>query len=97
MAGDRGYSYPHIREALARRGVVDVIPQRSDQKRYEGRRRLDRPIYRERNLMERCVGWLKENRRITTRFEKLATTFLAMVQLAFLRRYLTALDPSNTD
>lgn len=96
VAGDRGYSYRHIREKLERRGIVDAIPQRSDQKRRDGRRRLDRTIYRERNVVERCVGWLKENRRIGTRFEKLATTFLAMVQLAFLRRYLAALDPSNT-
>ena len=42
---------------------------------------------------ERLVGWLNpknrslEHRRLATRFEKLATSFLAMVKLAFIRRY----------
>ena len=42
--------------------------------------------------MERCVGWLKENRRVGTRFEKLAIHFLGMVHLAIIRRYLRLLD-----
>ncbi len=32
------------------------------------------------------IGWLKEHRRIATRFEKLASSFLAMVKLSFMRR-----------
>ncbi|MGE0192604.1 MAG: IS5/IS1182 family transposase, partial [Planctomycetota bacterium] len=32
-------------------------------------------------------NWLKECRRIGTRFEKLAATFLAMLKLAILGRY----------
>lgn len=47
--------------------------------------------YRGRNIIERLVGWLKEHRRLATRFEKLATSFLAMVKLAFIRRYFRAL------
>jgi hypothetical protein len=41
-AGDKGYSYPRVREWLERRGIEAVIPQRSDQIRQEGRRRFDR-------------------------------------------------------
>ena len=33
---------------------------------------FDRPKYRQRNIIERMFGWLKENRRIVTRFDKLA-------------------------
>ena len=61
------------------------------------RRRRGRPptfcraTYRRRNVIERLVGWLKEHRRIATRFEKLASSFMAMVKLSFVRRYLRML------
>jgi len=44
--------------------------------------------YRRRSVVEQCVGWLKECRRIATRFEKLALSFLAMFKLAMIQRYL---------
>jgi len=49
---------------------------------------FDREAYRRRNVVERCVGWLKEWRRIATRFEKLALNFLAMLKLAIIEQYL---------
>jgi transposase len=42
-------------------------------------------LYRERNLVERLVGKLKEYRRIATRYDKLAASYLAFVQLAAIR------------
>ncbi len=45
-----------------------------------------------RNVVERLVSWLKESRRVATRYEKLATTYLGMVKLALIRRLLTTLD-----
>lgn len=45
-------------------------------------RLFDRPKYRQRNIIERIFGWLKENRRIVTRFDKLAISYAAMVSLA---------------
>jgi transposase len=98
-AGDKGYSYPKIRAWLERRGIDPVIPQRSDQIEHEGRRRLDRQAYRRRAKVENSVGWLKENRRVGTRYDKLASSFLAFVNLAIIRRYLRILapdDPSDT-
>ncbi len=44
-------------------------------------RLFDRPKYRQRNIIERMFGWLKENRRIVTRFDKLAKSYAAMVSL----------------
>ena len=41
------------------------------------------------------VGWLKENRRLATRYEKLAVNFLAMVKLAMIQRCLRLLDASG--
>jgi transposase len=37
-------------------------------------------------VVERCVGWLKESRRLATRYDKLARNFLAMVFVAMIRR-----------
>jgi uncharacterized protein (UPF0548 family) len=42
-------------------------------------------------VIERLVGWLKKHRRIATRFEKLASSFMALVKLSFVRRYLRML------
>jgi transposase len=79
LVADKGYSYPSIRAELRRRGIAAVIPTRSDQRRRPG---FDRQAYRERNRAERSVGRLKQFRRIATRYEKLATNYLAWVTLA---------------
>ena len=92
LAGDKGYSYPRIRRYLRRRGIVAVIPTRKDQRRNP---RFDKETYRRRNVVERCVAWLKENRRVGTRHEKLAVNYLAMVKLAMIRRCLRLLDSSD--
>ena len=70
-----------------------MIPQRADEiERHRGRPiKLDREEYRRRSVIECCGGWLKECRRIATRFEKLAVNFLAMTKLAIIGRYLRRL------
>jgi transposase len=92
LAGDKGYSYPRVRRSLRRRGIVAVIPTRKDQRRNP---HFDTETYRKRNVVERCVAWLKEDRRLATRSEKLAVNFLAMVKLAMIRRCLRLLDSSD--
>ena len=92
-AGDKGYSDPRIRAYLRRRGIRAVIPTRKNQRPNPN---FDSGAYRRRNVIERCVGWLKENRALGTRFEKLAVNFLAFAHLAVVRRYLRLLDSPNT-
>ncbi len=94
-AGDKGYSYSTVRQWLERRGIQQVIPQRSDQIKREGQLRLDRRAYKRRARVEQCVGWLKENRRVGTRYDKLASSFLAFINLAIIRRYLRILAPDD--
>ena len=91
VAGDKGYSYDWIRAWLQQRNIEAVIPTRSNQPL----RSLNKRKYRRRNVVERCIGWLKHCRRIATRFEKLANHFVAMVTLAMIQRCLRILDPSN--
>lgn len=68
VAGDNGYSYPHIREWLEHRIIEQVIPRRSDQVKPEGRLRLDRRAYKKRAQIEQRVGWIKENRPVGRHF-----------------------------
>ena len=91
VAGDKGYSYRGVRTWLAERGIKAVIPTRSNQRRLT----LDRATYRRRNAVERCIGWLKWCRRVATRYEKLAESYLAMVKLAMIQRCNRLLEPSN--
>jgi transposase len=89
LAGDKGYSYPRIRRWLRAHGIKAVIPRRSNER--PGRGPFDKQSYRRRSVIEQCVGWLKECRRIGTRFEKLAISFVAMFTLAMIQRYLNLL------
>jgi transposase len=69
-----------------------VIPYKDHQAaRWDPATRFDRQAYRHRGVVEQGVGWLKEFRRIGTRFEKLAIHFHGMLQLAMIRRYLRLL------
>lgn len=62
-----------------------VIPLRSMKQKPKLRlpRLFDRTKYQQRNVIERMFGWLKENRRIVTRFNKLAKSYAALVSLAY--------------
>jgi transposase len=65
-----------------------VIAQKIDQvgRRDGNRGRFSRRLYRRRNVIERCIGWLKNCRRIGTRYEKLAVSFLGMLTVAIIQR-----------
>ena len=97
VVADRGYDAGAFRRYLRRRGIRCVIPEKRVPAGKRRRRRGRPPTfcgatYRRRNVVERLVGWLKEHRRIATRFEKLASSFLAMVKLSFMRRYFRMLE-----
>lgn len=92
LAGDRGYSAKRLRTWLRRRRIKPVIPHKENEKdRHDPGVAFDREAYRGRAVVEQCVGWLKEYRRIGTRFEKLAVNFHGMLTLAMIRRYLRML------
>jgi transposase len=85
VVGDKGYTGRPVRDYLRRHGVSAVIPQLATER---VPRLMDRTLYREQNVVERLVGKLKEDRRIATRYEKLAASYLAFVQLAAIRMWL---------
>jgi transposase len=85
LAGDKGYGYPRIWRRLGRRRIRRVIPTGKDQPRAAD---FDKAAYRERNIIERIVGWSKECRRLLTRFEKLAVNYVAFRIIASFVRLL---------
>ena len=93
MAADKGYDAKRIRRLCRRYGLVPVIPKRRDKQGQRQRNRgFDKQKYKKRNIVERCIAWLKECRRVATRYEKLAATYSAMVQMASIRRLLRATE-----
>lgn len=88
LAGDKGYRADWIDAFLLEQGVQPVIPSKSNEGREARSVSFDREQYRQRNIVERLIGWLKECRRILTRFEKRAKNFLGMIKWAFVQRYL---------
>jgi len=92
LAGDKGYSSERIREYLSSRGIEAIIPHKDNETaRHDPTVTFDKATYRRRSIVEQVVGWLKECRRIATRFEKLAISFLAMIKLAMIKRSLRLL------
>jgi putative transposase len=82
---DKGYDTNAIRERLAEDGIDPVIPPKSNRKEQLP---YDPEIYRQRNRVERFFNRIKHFRRIATRYEKYAHTFLAMIHLTAAFLYL---------
>ena len=79
LIADKGYDANHFRDLLETRGTEAVIPSTASRKTPIP---FDRIAYRERNLIERMFGRLKDFRRIATRYDKLARNVLAAMAIA---------------
>ena len=88
LAGDKGYRAEWIDRYLLDLGISPVIPSKSNENRTVRPVAFDKDAYRQRNIIERLIGWLKECRRIFSRFEKTAINFGGMIKMAFIQRYL---------
>lgn len=87
LAGDKAYRADWIDQSLSDLGIQPVIPSKTGEQS-ERHVEFDREAYRDRNIIERLIGWLKESRRVFSRFEKTAQNYLGMLKLACIRRYL---------
>ncbi len=88
LVGDKGYRADWIDDYLLALGIAPVIPSKANERRDTRVVAFDREVYRDRNIVERLIGWLKENRRIFSRFEKTAKNYAGMITMAFIHRYL---------
>lgn len=88
LGGDKGYRADWIDEYLINLDINPVIPSKENEDRNARPVDFDRAAYRRRNIVERLIGWLKESRRIFSRFEKSAKNFAGMLKMVFIQRYL---------
>lgn len=79
LIADRGYDSNAIRTAIQAQGAEVVIPPTRSRKTPIP---YDRATYRTRNLVERLWCRLKDWRRVATRYDKLATNYMAGVLIA---------------
>mgnify|MGYP002280662234 CR=1 FL=1 len=88
LAGDKGYRTEWIDTYLLELGIEPVIPSKVNEDHDARAVTFDRDVYRNRNIIERLIGWLKECRRIFSRYEKTAKNYGGMIKMAFIQRYL---------
>jgi transposase len=79
VMADAAYDADPLRQAIAEKGAVAVIPNNPSRAR---KYPLDKHLYAQRHLIECCFSKLKQFRRVATRFEKTARNYLAVVILA---------------
>jgi transposase len=87
MLADKGYDTDAIRQELSFHGIVAVIPPKRTRKTEI---LYDRDKYRDRNRIERLFNRLKNWRRVATRYDKTATSFLGFITIAAIKIWLPA-------
>lgn len=79
LLGDKGYDARWFRHALIERGITPCIPSKSNRKAPPA---FDRALYRHRHKVENMFGRLKDWRRIHTRYDRCAHTFMSAIAIA---------------
>ena len=79
LIADRGYDSNWFREALDDRRIEPCIPGRKNRKAPV---EYDEDLYKQRNLIERMFGKLKDWRRIAMRYDRCAHTFMSAICIA---------------
>ena len=85
LLADKGYDGNDFREYLLIRGILPIIPPRSNRKAPE---HPDYRRYKDRNRIERLFTKLKQSRRIATRYDKTALSFASFLNLAAARLWM---------
>lgn len=79
VMADAAYDSDRLRQAIADKGAVAVIPNNPSRAR---KYRIDKHLYAQRHLIECCFSKLKQFRRVATRFEKTAGNYRAIITIA---------------
>ncbi len=78
VVADKGYDSSSLAQAIEKLGAQVVIPSRSNAKQP---RVIDWNLYKDRNKIERFFNRIKHYRRVATRYDKSAASFLAFLHL----------------
>ena len=76
---DKAYDTNAVLDFFESQGTIPVIPPKANR---VVQREYDREIYKERNLVERFIGKIKQFRRVFSRFDKYARTYLHFIHFA---------------
>ena len=76
---DKAYDTDAVLAFFARQGTIPVIPPKANR---VVQRDYDRQLYQERNWIERFIGRIKQFRRVFSRFDKYARTYLHFIHFA---------------
>ena len=79
LLGDKGYDADWLRAALTSRGITPCIPSKANRTIAIPH---DRTLYRRRHKIENMFGKLKDWRRIHTRYDRCAHTFMSAICIA---------------
>jgi transposase len=82
MLGDRGYDSDPIRDDVRARGGEPEIPTKRNRVIQHS---VDLATYAMRNRIERFINRLKNSRRVATRYDHTASSFLGFVLLGSIR------------
>src|SRR5690606_3886855 len=85
----KGYDGDRFRESLSIRGILPIIPPRSNRNVPE---HPDYRRYRDRHRAKRMLGKLKQQRRIATRYDTAVLSFESFLSLAAARLWLKSLS-----
>jgi transposase len=85
VLADKAYDANRLFDLVIEQGGDPVIPPRRHRKRQHA---YDKALYKERNRVERFFSRIKHCRRIATRYDKLAETFMGFVKLASIMLWL---------
>ena len=72
---DKAYDTDAVLAFFTGQGAIPVIPPKANR---VAQREYDRQVYKERNRIERFIGKIKQFRRIFSRFDKYARTYLEL-------------------
>ena len=85
VMADKAYDADRLYRMIIDQGGDPVVPPRRHRKRQHS---YDKALYKERNRVERFFSRIKQYRRIATRYDKLAQTFMGFVTLASIMLWL---------
>ncbi|OUJ09870.1 transposase, partial [Acetobacter sp. DsW_063] len=76
VIGDRGYDRSKIRQSLANRKITACIPPKKNR---ESKPPYNWHLYKKRYLIENMFAKLKDWRRVATRYDRCAHTFMSAI------------------
>ncbi len=79
LTGDKGYDSDAFRNALMEKGIKPCIPPKRNR---EIQHTYDKTLYQKRHKIENSFGWLKNWRRVATRYDRCAHAFFSAICIA---------------